>query len=184
MKIFEQLEGFPLLKWAEGFVIGLMVVVAINAFNPHIVKVPEIRIVEKPVIVKTPVYLNKNDQRQIQCLARNAYFEARNQSETGMVAVTNVVMNRASDSRFPDTPCEVVYQKVKGVCQFSWVCEGKKTIRNANLYKKTVEVAENVYLGNYKDVTSGSKFYHADYVNPDWGFRRITQIGAHIFYRG
>ena len=53
-------------------------------------------------------------------------------------------------------------------------------------YRKAVEVAEDVYLGNYDDVTSGAKFYHADYVRPSWGrvFDRTTKIGYHIFYRG
>ena len=36
------------------------------------------------------------------CLALNVYFEARNQAVEGQIAVSEVVMNRVEDSRFPD----------------------------------------------------------------------------------
>ena len=48
--------------------------------------------------------LSDHDKRQIQCLAQNAYFEAGNQSIKGKIAVTNVVMNRVEEKRFPQTP--------------------------------------------------------------------------------
>ena len=52
--------------------------------------------------------------------------------------------------------------------------------------RKAKEIAEHVYLGNYRDVTSGAQFYHADYVSPSWArvFDRTIKIGAHIFYEG
>lgn len=130
--------------------------------------------------------LDANDRRQIQCLAENAYFEAGNQSRKGMIAVTNVVMNRVEDGRFPKTPCGVVRQKARGVCQFSWVCERGRVIRDSELFRRTREIAEDVYLDNVGDVTNGAKFYHADYVRPRWAniFRRTVIIGDHIFYRG
>ena len=37
------------------------------------------------------------------CLSRNIYFESRNQSVAGQIAVAQVVMNRVKDSRYPDT---------------------------------------------------------------------------------
>lgn len=186
--------NFPYLRLIQGFVIGALasagIAMAIPSEQPvvKVVKVPEVKviekIIEKPVIVKKPVYLSANDKRQIQCLAENAYFEAGNQSTKGKVAVTHVVMNRVKDERFPKSACAVVHQKSRGVCQFSWVCEGKKRVRNMAMYAESKRAAENVYLGNTRDVTKGAKFYHANYVNPNWGMRRVTQIGAHIFYRG
>ena len=73
------------------------------------------------------------------CLADNMYFEARNQSLAGLLAVSNVVMNRVADDRYPDTICEVVHEgptrpswkdktkqiPVRNKCQFSWYCDGK-----------------------------------------------------------
>lgn len=192
MKLFENKKDFPFLRWGEGFAVGIMSVLLISACTaqgqpkPEVVKVPVVQVVEKPVVVKEPVYINSHDRQQIQCLAENAYFEAGNQTEKGMIAVTNVVMNRVKDDRFPKTPCAVVKQKRGGVCQFSWVCEGKKKIHDWALFKKTREVAEQVYLRNIGDVTGGAKFYHADYVRPRWAFvfDRTKKIGDHIFYRG
>lgn len=188
------LTNFPYLRLIQGFFIGALASASIAAAMPsnepvvQIVKAPEVKviekIIEKPVIVNKPVYLSANDKRQIQCLAENAYFEAGNQSTKGKVAVTNVVMNRVKDKRFPKSACAVVYQKSRGVCQFSWVCEGNKRVRNMAMFAEAKQAAENVYLGNAQDVTNGAKFYHANYVNPNWGMKRVTQIGAHIFYRG
>ena len=189
MKLFEQLEDFPFLRWMEGFLLGavaILLIAAITYKGPEIkyIKVPEVKVIEKPVIVKKPVYLSANDRHQIQCLAENAYFEAGNQSQKGKIAVTHVVMNRVKDERFPKSACAVVHQKSRGVCQFSWVCEGKKRIRNMVMFADATRAAEDVYLGNTNDVTRGAKFYHANYVHPNWGMTRVAQIGAHIFYRG
>lgn len=187
-KLFESKRDFPYLRWAEGFFIGAIVIMVFALLTPTpapaIVRVPVVQVVEKPVIVKEPVYITAHDRRQIQCLAENAYFEAGNQSMKGKIAVTNVVMNRVADKRFPKTPCGVVYQRTKRVCQFSWVCEGKKRIRSMAQYTDARKVAEEVYLRNVGDVTRGALFYHANYVNPRWNYRRLITIGDHIFYRG
>ena len=128
--------------------------------------------------------LSAHDKRQIQCLAKNAYFEAGNQSIRGKIAVTNVVMNRVEDKRFPKTPCGVINQRTNRSCQFSWVCQGKKHIRSMQQYTSAQRVAEQVYLGKIGDVTRGAKFYHANYVNPRWNLQRVITIGDHIFYKG
>jgi spore germination cell wall hydrolase CwlJ-like protein len=187
-KLFESKRDFPYLRWAEGFFIGAFVILMVTLFIPQpapaVERVNVVQVVEKPVIVKEPVYLSAHDKRQIQCLAENAYFEAGNQSTKGKIAVTNVVMNRVEDKRFPKTPCSVVHQRTKRVCQFSWVCEGKRRIRSMTQYADARKVAEQVYLGNIGDNTKGAKFYHANYVSPGWNYKRVTKIGAHIFYRG
>ena len=188
MKLFEKLEDFPLLRWGEGFCIGLIIAILMSAYTTvsktQLIKIPEIRVIEKPVVVKKPVYLSAVDKQQIQCLAENAYFEAGNQSTKGKIAVTHVVMNRIKDERFPKTACGVVYQRSRGVCQFSWVCQGRKRIHDMNVFAEAKRVAEDVYLGNTIDVTRGAKFYHANYVHPHWGLTRVAVIGAHIFYKG
>lgn len=190
MLLFKKNEDFPYLRWAEGFLLGVVAIAGFSAAVPA--KEPEIKfvevekIVEKPVVIKEPVYLNKFDKQQIQCMAENTYFEAGHEPAKGKIAVNNVVLNRVKDKRFPKTPCAVINQKARGVCQFSWKCEKGKQIRNTSAYNKSKDIAEDVYLGNYNDVTGGAKFYHADYVRPSWGrvFDRTVKIGAHIFYRG
>lgn len=146
----------------------------------------EVKALEKKPVVEAPVQLTAHDKQQIQCMTENTYFEAAHEPYRGRIAVNNVVMNRVKDSRFPKTPCAVINQRTRRVCQFSWKCEGGKRVGDRSAYREARQIAEKVYLGNYGDVTRGAQFYHADYVSPSWGrvFDRTTKIGAHIFYRG
>ena len=102
--------------------------------------------------VTTPVI----DIKELNCLAKNIFFEAANEPEEGKVAVGLVTLNRASDPRFPRTVCGVVDQRVTRmiehqgtrqvqmswgrtktekttvwskltICQFSWRCMFVKT---------------------------------------------------------
>jgi hypothetical protein len=60
-----------------------------------------------------------NDDRI--AMACNIYFEARNESYEGMLAVVAVTMNRVASPKYPDTVAEVVWQRR----QFSWTHDGK-----------------------------------------------------------
>ena len=143
------------------------------------------------------------DTKEIKCIADNIYWEARNQSTKGMIAVGLVTMNRVVDPRFPSTPCEVVHQgptrpswknksisyPVKNRCQFSWYCDGKAElvpIADQHVYEMARMIAFKVYhQENWWDLTSGATHYHADYVTPAWASSKTktTVIGNHIFYR-
>lgn len=96
----------------------------------------------------TPIL--KVDTNEVQCLARNIFFEAANEPEEGKVAVGLVTINRSQDPRYPNTVCKVIDQKVTRdiarqnevsrstfwgtktetqtiwskltICQFSWRC--------------------------------------------------------------
>jgi N-acetylmuramoyl-L-alanine amidase len=134
------------------------------------------------VILKSE--LSSFDKKQIQCLTDNAYFEAGNQTFKGMVAVTQVVLNRTKDERFPSTPCAVVKQKSRGLCQFSWTCVKQRILYPEN-YEKAKQVAKHVYINNVPDITNGAVYYHATYIKPTW-FRKLKRtviIGQHIFYK-
>src|SRR6056300_1135274 len=64
--------------------------------------------------MEAPMQLSASE---LHCMAQNIYFEASNQSKTGMIAVAQVTMNRVRDSRFPSTVCEVVFE---GPIRESW----------------------------------------------------------------
>ena len=49
----------------------------------------------------TPVNAQTLKREEIRCLAKNMYWEARNQSLKGIVAVGYVTMNRVADGRYP-----------------------------------------------------------------------------------
>ena len=97
------------------------------------------------MLIMTPIDMGKDynehlqDVGQAKCLADNMYFEARNQGTAGIIAVSNVVLNRVKSEMYPNTICEVVrqgphreswrkngvYHPVRHRCQFSWYCDGK-----------------------------------------------------------
>lgn len=126
---------------------------------------------------------NTADEDQLKCLAVNAYHEARGEGVDGIKAVTNVVLNRVEDPRFPDTPCETVYQKTGRVCQFSWVCQGKGEPSNTNTFERVEHIVSEVYIEEREDITKGALFFHSRQVSPGWRRAVTTRIGNHVFYR-
>ena len=130
--------------------------------------------------------LSKPLQKQIDCLADNIFFEAANEPQEGKVAVALVTLNRLSSGYYARDICGVVKQRTHTTCQFSWVCESKSLTNAHNvLYNDIRQLAVNVVM-NYdviRDITHGATYYHADYVNPNWGLPKTTQIGRHIFYK-
>ena len=124
--------------------------------------------------------------KEVECLARNVYFEAGGEPRAGKIAVAEVTMNRVKSKKYPRTVCGVVNQRIKGTCQFSWVCEGKKTVyRNSAAWRESVKIAENILISKQKYGIIGSAMYfHADYVDPVWNENKrfIRKIGNHIFY--
>ena len=143
-----------------------------------------------------------NDNEHVKCLALNMYHEARDQGTAGKLAVSAVVINRVSDSRFPNTICEVIKQgptrkswrdpsvsyPIKNRCQFSWYCDGiSDEVKDEKTYQKILDFARLIMHNDiqFVDITDGATHYHADYVKPDWADTktRTTEIGDHIFYR-
>ena len=139
--------------------------------------------------------VREHQAQEIECLALNIYFETRAVSLADGMAVSDVVMNRVKDSRFPNTVCEVVKQAKKDSngkikrhkCQFSWYCDGKADVpKNVEAWERSRKLARDVYLNNaYIGITEGATHYHANYVKPIWRHQmdRTTRIGSHIFYR-
>jgi len=129
--------------------------------------------------------------KSLDCLALNIYKEAGYEPFEGKVAVAQVTMNRVEDPRFPDSVCDVVYQKnaftARVVCQFSWYCDSVHRTRpvNPEAYNESYEIAKKVLLEDFRlPSLTEALYYHADYVSPNFHMRqqRISQIGAHIFY--
>lgn len=133
-------------------------------------------------------------------LAKNVYFEARNQGIAGQLAVAHVTLNRLKDERFPATIKGVVTQglttrswrdgrliPLKHKCQFSWYCDGKSDkITDWPVFNK-IKKLMFTFTANDSiiDITEGATHYHADYVYPDWADTKTKtiEIEDHIFYR-
>jgi spore germination cell wall hydrolase CwlJ-like protein len=132
-------------------------------------------------------YENKQAvMKEVECLARNIYFEAGGEPRAGKIAVAEVTMNRVHSRQYPRTVCGVVHQKIRGTCQFSWVCEGKKTVyRNSDAWRDSVKIAENILISKKEyGIIGSAKHFHAVYVNPNWAESKkvIMKIGNHLFY--
>ena len=197
-----------LTKWSRlvTFFLGTwLVVYAIIAVTGN-VKAPAKQAVgaETIEIINTAVKQSPVDMRQVRreldCLARNIYWEARSEPVEGMIAVAQVTLNRVAHKSFPDDICDVVYQgptkaswkdksvyyPVKHRCQFSWYCDGKSdriSSVNQTIFDRCYEVARQVLIeGKRLPGLKQAVFYHADYVSPGWRYPKLAKIGTHIFY--
>lgn len=129
---------------------------------------------------------------ELDCLTENIYHESRGEPVEGQIAVAATTLNRLMSDRYPDTVCDVVYEKG----QFSWTNMNKK-IKKPKVYDRIKnEIAKPMLMGllthEYHDVT----MFHADKVylpekdrwvtlRPYWSehYEKFTQIGNHIFYK-
>jgi len=129
--------------------------------------------------------------RQLECLARNIYWEAASEPFEGKVGVAQVTLNRVEDGRFGKDVCGVVYAKnvvyEKVVCQFSWYCEPTHRVRPVHpaLWDESMEVAKKVLLEGFRlPSLKEALYFHADYVNPGWpNMQYLAKFGAHKFYK-
>ena len=137
-----------------------------------------------------------NLENSYHCLASNIYWEARNQSLEGKLAVAQVTLNRVESSKYPNTICGVVtqtrYYPSGNIdlhsCQFSWYCDGKKDepIETWGFsYDQSFNLAVNFLEERPTDFTEGSTHYHNTKVSPFWttSLEEVVKIDEHIFYK-
>ena len=148
----------------------------------------------------------KYSDADVNCLAKNIYFEAGVESTAGKLAVANVTINRATHANFPNTICGVVqegihyyslkrdeYFPVRDRCQFSWYCDGRlDEPREGRTWKSAQDLAKKVLVNHYDkaliDITDGATHYHANWMEtyPSWSKKKkvMASIDRHIFYGG
>ncbi len=149
-------------------------------------------------------------ERDIECLALNLYHEARSERTAGMWAVGDVTLNRVKSIQFPNSVCEVVkqgpvyeswktkrfpdlpdeeriYNPKKGMCQFSWYCDGKSDEpTEPDSWQRAQIIAKNMLLNDVGvGLTDGADHYHAIYIDPFWNDKMllVTTIGNHKFFK-
>lgn len=105
--------------------------------------------------------------------------EAGGEDEKGKMLVANVVLNRVSSDKFPDTVTEVVYQKSKGKAQFSPVGSGR--IERVKISEETKKAVDRVLEG--EDYSEGALYFAArKYANPkkmSWFDTKLMFLFAH-----
>jgi len=122
------------------------------------------------------------------CLTEALYFEARGESVKGQFAVAEVIMNRVSSSKFPNTVCGVIHQGTgkKYACQFTYTCDGRaEEVHEKQAWGRLGKVAKIILDETPPALTDGATHYHTTAVNPRWAkvFPRTAHIGVHYFYR-
>ncbi len=136
--------------------------------------------VSVPVVTRTvEATAAKYSQKELDCLAKNLYHEARGEGFIGMEAVAMVTLNRVKAKGFPSDICDVVYQE----SQFSWTAVEKKVVDTQawQQAKHIVQYAVNAT----EDITDGALFFHAKHVKPQWAkhFDVALVVNNHIFYK-
>lgn len=131
---------------------------------------------------------NEDRRRAERCLTQAIYYEAALEPTEGQEAVAQVVLNRVRDPNYPNSVCGVVFQGAERVtgCQFSFTCDGALSKAPAAwAWNRAKRVAEQALAGRVAVSVGTATHYHADYVHPWWAptLNKLTQIGAHIFYR-
>lgn len=111
---------------------------------------------------------------QLNCLAKNIYYEARGEPVEGKIAVAIVTLNRAKGNI-----CKTVY----AYKQFSWTLK-KYNITEANAWLDANIIAYNTYITYDKNLFKATHF-HTKQVKPEWrkSLTKIAEIGNHIFYK-
>lgn len=127
-------------------------------------------------------------RRAVRCLTQAIYYEAALEPTEGQEAVAQVILNRVRDPNYANTVCGVVFEGAERVtgCQFSFTCDGALSQAPvAWAWERSRKVAERALSGYVSERVGTATHYHADYVHPWWAptLNKLTQIGAHIFYR-
>lgn len=129
------------------------------------------------------------DRRRAQrCLTQAIYYEAALEPTEGQEAVAQVILNRVRDPNYANTVCGVVFEGAERTtgCQFSFTCDGALgQAPVAWAWDRARKVADRALAGYVSARVGTATHYHADYVHPWWAptLNKLTQIGAHIFYR-
>lgn len=120
------------------------------------------------------------------CLACNLYFEARGEQETGIIAVALVTLNRVKSLEYPNSICEVVWQK----WQFSWTNDGKPDqVYSPKLWivilKITGLMMDKKVVVEVPNISDDVLWYHRYDIERRWSkkLKVAARIGGHMFFK-
>jgi spore germination cell wall hydrolase CwlJ-like protein len=123
------------------------------------------------------IAMAKADPREKDCLVRAMYFESNRSSESGLLSVGTVVMNRVGASRYPETICGVV----GAPRQFATgVLTRQMAARDLPMAQS---VAEDILNGRRSDAVGEAKHFHMAgrrYSYPNMHY--VTVAGGNAFY--
>lgn len=130
---------------------------------------------------RSPTTDTEQYAKELNCLAKNIYFESRGETELGKLAVAQVTLNRVKHpSRFKETICDVVYEYK----QFSWTLKQRREILDKAAWEAAVKTARLALSGQHALTGFKATHFHTRQVKPSWrkDYKVVTVIGNHIFY--
>ena len=188
-----------LLKQVATTVISLMFLTGITYGEDNL---------SSQVVLYNPINLDnikkpELDFKQLECLARNIFFESGAEDSEGKIAVGMVTINRSEHFKWPNTVCEVVKQRTtvvrrivqdeeivetkRTVCQFSWTCITHRAIDETTpQWQHSLAIARYLLEGGYDDHSEDYGdllYFHSAAINPGWhNLKRVVKIGNQVFY--
>jgi spore germination cell wall hydrolase CwlJ-like protein len=121
--------------------------------------------------------------KDLYCLTKNIYHEARGESYLGKLAVAQVTINRLSHpSKWPSTLCEVVYQQVRGVAQFSWTTMQGLKVTDSKAWYDAKQIAFGILNGDLWINNFNHTHFHNKTIEHGQKRKGHRIIGNHVFY--
>lgn len=126
---------------------------------------------------KHAVALAKADPREKECLVRAMYFESNRSSESGLLGVGTVVMNRVESAKYPETICGVVgapRQFAAGVLSRPMTDK---------VLPRVEAIAEDILNGRRNEAVGVAKHFHM--AGMRFGYKNmhyVTVAGGNSFY--
>jgi spore germination cell wall hydrolase CwlJ-like protein len=120
------------------------------------------------------------DTKELNCLAKNIYYEARGEPIKGQLAVAQVTLNRVKSAKYQSTICGVVY----AYKQFSWTLDQHRKAPHGEAWQRSLRLAKSVLTKSVALQQFDALYFHTPQVNPKWNRKKrvIAIIGNHIFY--
>jgi spore germination cell wall hydrolase CwlJ-like protein len=130
-----------------------------------------------------PPNLPKSERR---CLAEAVYFEGKQETIEGQIAVAQIVLNRVRSGKYPTTICAVVRQGRGGDCQFPAVCKAAgKPPENDEHWQKAAWIADDTAAGRawLSELTDATHYHNAS-AKPVWrlSMHMIRKVGWRLYY--
>jgi spore germination cell wall hydrolase CwlJ-like protein len=126
---------------------------------------------------KQAIELAKADPREKDCLVRAMYFESNRSSESGLLGVGTVVLNRVEAANKPETICSIVgapRQFAPGVLTRSM---------SPRDLPKVAAVAEDILAGKRNEAVGNAKHFHMAGLRFSYpNMHYVTVAGGNAFY--
>lgn len=136
--------------------------------------------------------LSSSQRKELDCLTKVIWYEARGESKRGKILVANVVQNRTQFGKpFATTVCDVVYQRN----QFAWTRDkSKRNVRFVDVARKhlkteqkqvmdTISIALGTILFEPPVETKATHFCSKGEKCNFGNVKRLGKVGNHTFYK-